>query len=91
MTTLSQRAGESWSGEKAAGPMVRRRDRKERAGRREYRFYSALLLPFALVAVSVSRMARLGRRSANPHRKADFISEVMEFNRTTVPWIFMGR
>jgi hypothetical protein len=65
---------------------ARPRQRHHRAGTLEYRLYTVLLFPLAVLAVLASRLTG---RVRTPGR--NFISEVMEFNRSTVPWIFMGR
>lgn len=56
----------------------------------EYRLYTVLLFPLTLMAVCARRVLRPAQPfAAVPHRS--FFGEVMELNRSTVPWIFMGR
>jgi hypothetical protein len=56
----------------------------------EYRIYTVILFPFAVLAVLARRA---GGRHHDPrfHHHPHFLSEVIELNRTTVPWVFMGR
>lgn len=71
-----------------ATELHRKRERAARAEAREYVFYSVLLLPLAIAAVTIRRMLKRSRRSAAV--RGSFFAEVMEFNRSTVPWIFKG-
>jgi hypothetical protein len=66
---------------RASGEELHRHDRLE------YRLYTVLLFPFAVLAVLGMRLG--GRTRSEPKRH--FFGEVIELNRTTVPWIFMGR
>lgn len=64
--------------------------RHDRAEEREYRFYTILLFPLAFAAVCLRRAFFATRSFAGAPRRS-FFGEVIELNRSTVPWIFMGR
>jgi hypothetical protein len=72
--------------ERTGGP---NRPDVHRYDRIEYRLYTVILFPFAVLAVLAKRAARKGQPRTT--LKRHFLSEVIELNRTTVPWVFMGR
>jgi len=60
--------------------------------RPEYRFYSALVFPFSIVAAIMGRIIPGGRRGRSARRGGlSVFAEAVEINRGVVPWIFMGR
>ena len=58
-------------------------------GRPEYRFYTALLFPFSLLAVLAGRLS--GRRSRFAGPRTSILGETCELSRNVIPWVFMGR
>lgn len=70
--------------------MMTAKSRPHRAQSLEYILYSVLLFPFALAAVMVRRLSGSGT-SYRTGRSKSFIGDVIELNRSTVPWVFMGR
>ena len=68
------------------------RRRQLNADQREYRLYTALLFPFAFVAVLLARIwPRPGSIYLTGEAHSPFLSEVTELCRSAVPWVFMGR
>lgn len=70
--------------------MFEEKNRQCKAEKIEYRLYTFLLLPIACLAVILRRMFFTQQRFATGTRPS-FLGEVLELNRSTVPWIFMGR
>lgn len=72
--------------------VLRAQSKRPDPDRSHYVLYMALIFPLALLTVFMKRLFRLGDASTCSNSiSAPFFGEVMEYCRSVVPWVFMGR